>query len=160
MSKLSLWRTICLLCLFCAFGAIGSSAQTFNTLWDFYSYQDGGQPISGLVQGPDGDFYGLTSDSYGTVFKITAAGALTTLHEFTRGDGDRPSAGLVQLTDGSFYGGAFNGGKFRGICGVGGLGSGTLFKGTPGVLKKNLTPPTLSETRFIDSYPEFAMLPA
>src|SRR6202042_672092 len=40
----------------------------------------------------------------GTVFKITPAGALTTLHNFSGGDGATPSAGLVQGTVSNFYG--------------------------------------------------------
>lgn len=84
---------------------------------------DGSQPNS-LVQGKDGDFYGTTSgggvlgtincdgDGCGTVFKITPAGALTTLHTFCAqgpgeglcADGATPLAGLVQATDGNFYG--------------------------------------------------------
>jgi uncharacterized repeat protein (TIGR03803 family) len=71
-----------------------------------------------LVQGADGDFYGVTSAggntdvcglgySCGTVFKITASGHLTTLCAFeTLGcpGGTSPHGPLVQGTDGNFYG--------------------------------------------------------
>jgi uncharacterized repeat protein (TIGR03803 family) len=56
----------------------------------------------------DGNFYGTTEGGgargYGTVFKVTPAGALTTLYAFTGGnDGSGPNA-LVQGSDGNFYG--------------------------------------------------------
>ena len=42
---------------------------------------------------------------YGTVFKISTNGALTSLYSFTGGnDGADPHAGLVQGSDGNFYG--------------------------------------------------------
>ena len=68
------------------------------------------------MQGSDGNFYGTTSNGgtnggFGTVFKISATGALTTLYSFTGGkDGGDPRAGLVQGSDGNFYGTTVNGG--------------------------------------------------
>jgi hypothetical protein len=72
---------------------------------------DGAIPEAALVQGSDGYFYGTTYgythydlEPYGTVFKISRNGALTTLYSFTGGaDGSGPDA-LVQAPDGSFYG--------------------------------------------------------
>ena len=47
---------------------------------------------------------------YGTVFKITPSGTLTTLHSFDRTtDGAGPYGGLVQATDGNFYGTTYGG---------------------------------------------------
>ena len=72
--------------------------------------------LAGLVQGSDGNFYGTTAHGgtnggVGTVFKISATGALTTLYSFTGGkDGGRPQAGLVQGSDGNFYGTTADGG--------------------------------------------------
>src|ERR1035438_1686163 len=55
----------------------------FNTLYSFTGNNDGGIPITGLVQSGDGYFYGTTyyrgaytyldssGNGYGTVFKIT-----------------------------------------------------------------------------------------
>ncbi len=71
---------------------------TITTLHAFDG-SDGSYPFAGLVQGNGGDFYGVTEEggtygpyeSYGTVFKITPAGKLTTLYSFTGGaDGDTP----------------------------------------------------------------------
>jgi uncharacterized repeat protein (TIGR03803 family) len=66
------------------------------------------------VQATDSNFYGTTGfggnfqcdqvDGCGTVFKITPAGTLTTLHSFAGPDGNAPYAGLMQATDGNFYG--------------------------------------------------------
>jgi uncharacterized repeat protein (TIGR03803 family) len=46
----------------------------------------------------------------GTVFQITQAGKLTTLHSFQGSDGNGPAAGLVQATSGIFYGATEGGG--------------------------------------------------
>jgi len=83
---------------------------------------DGGQPLAGLVQGSDGNFYGTTlvggAISYGTVFKITPTGSLTSLYSFASkaGDGNNPEAGLVLGSDGSFYGTTSGGGAIS--CGA------------------------------------------
>jgi uncharacterized repeat protein (TIGR03803 family) len=57
---------------------------TFTSLHSFTGGNDGGSPIAGLVQGSDGNFYGTTqargAHFSGTVFKISAAGALTPLY--------------------------------------------------------------------------------
>jgi uncharacterized repeat protein (TIGR03803 family) len=103
---------------------------TLTTLWQFTGGGDGSEPEAGLVQGSDGNFYGTTSyggkHDYGTVFRITPAGALTNLWEFTGGsDGASPWAGLVLGSDGDFYGSTPEGGS----------GHGTVFRITPaGVL--------------------------
>ena len=88
---------------------------------------DGLIPDAGLVQAANGDFYGTTeyggaNGNYGTVFKITPSGTLTTLHGFNYTDGEGPSAGLVQATNGDFYGTTLSGGA---------NGEGTVFKITP-----------------------------
>jgi len=88
---------------------------------------DGAGPIAGLLQAIDGNLYGTTYgggvNGYGTVFKITPRGKLTTLHSFDGTDGDRPEAELVQGTDGNFYGTTFLGGAYGSY--------GTVFKITP-----------------------------
>ena len=68
---------------------------------------DGAYP-QGLILGSDGKFYGTTAaggaTDNGTVFRITSAGAITTLHSFTGTDGDEPFGGLVQSPNNHFYG--------------------------------------------------------
>jgi uncharacterized repeat protein (TIGR03803 family) len=93
-----------------------------TTIYSFCSQidcTDGGSPISTLVQGTDGNFYGTTQSSsggpVGTIFRITPEGALTTLYTFCSqtncADGEAPLAGLVQATDGKFYGATSTGGS-------------------------------------------------
>jgi len=76
---------------------------------------DGWNPAA-LIQGSDGNFYGMTvqggdqSFGWGTAFKLTPEGVETILHSFTaQSDGAYPSVGLVQGSDGNFYGTAGGG---------------------------------------------------
>src|SRR5271154_1583175 len=65
-------------------------AGSLTTLYNFcpqgYPCIDGSVPFGALVEGTDGRFYGTTGSggayASGSVFKITPAGALTTLHSF------------------------------------------------------------------------------
>ncbi len=106
-----------------------------TTIYNFCSQTgctDGESPL-GLTQANSGDFYGTTfgggTNGYGTVFKITPNGTLTTLHSFDLTDGDGPYAGPVQGTDGNLYGTT----EFGGANAVdGGTGYGTVYKITPG----------------------------
>jgi uncharacterized repeat protein (TIGR03803 family) len=105
-----------------------SLSGSLTVLHSFTGGGDGEFPRAGLVQGSDGNFYGTTSNSnsesyWGTVYKLTPTGTLTTLHSFTDGnDGGEPEAPLVQGTDGNFYGTAAIGGA---------NGYGVVFKITP-----------------------------
>jgi uncharacterized repeat protein (TIGR03803 family) len=84
------------------------------------SVADGIYPSAGLVQGSDGDFYGVTGDGgtpgYGNMFRISPSGSYTNLHSFgsSPNDGENPYAGLVQGSDGNFYGTAYGGGSGHG----------------------------------------------
>jgi uncharacterized repeat protein (TIGR03803 family) len=137
MSGLSSWKKVLLLCAFCAAMAIGSPAQNFGTLVSFNG-TNGALPDSPLVQGIDGNLYGTTSNGggygYGTVFEITAGGALTTLYSFCAQnlpcpDGYGPG-GLVLAFDGNFYGTTAGGRAATG--GGASSGRGTVFKITAG----------------------------
>ena len=115
-----------------------TSSGTLTTVYSFCAQSgcaDGAVPMAALVQGTDGDFYGTTSGGgaygEGTVFKMTAHGALTTLHSFCAGgipctDGADPTAGLIQATDGNFYGTTYAGGP--GVCVINGSTCGTVFR--------------------------------
>ncbi len=92
-------------------------AGQLTTIYRFCSQtecDDGIWPRGTLLQGRNGNFYGTTShggvNGAGTVFEVTAAGALTTLHTFGFTDGSYPESGLVQATSGSFYGTTSEGG--------------------------------------------------
>jgi uncharacterized protein (TIGR03437 family) len=114
-------------------------AGTLTTLYSFCpqsSCADGENPLAGLIQASDGNFYGTTSASGasthfgGTVFKITPSGKLTTLYNFCSlascADGSQPAAGLTQGSDGNFYGTTPHGGANTEN------NDGTVFKITPG----------------------------
>jgi uncharacterized repeat protein (TIGR03803 family) len=98
-----------------------STNGTLTSLYSFTGSSDGANPLAGLVQATDGNFYGTTDtggaytnqygQSQGTVFRITPGGTLTTLYSFTGGsDGAYPQAGLVQGADGNLYGTTSSGG--------------------------------------------------
>ena len=77
------------------------------------TYNYSGGPASALIEGSDGNLYGATialtgpyisTVNYGTVFRITPAGAETVLYSFTgNSDGSNPT-GVIQGSDGNFYG--------------------------------------------------------
>lgn len=97
------------------------------TVLSNFDQTHGGQPISPLVQGNDGNFYGTTSvggsTGDGVVFKITATGERTILHNLNKTvDGSTPYAGLVQATDGNLYGANSYGGT---------TDQGTIFRISP-----------------------------
>jgi uncharacterized repeat protein (TIGR03803 family) len=79
---------------------------------------DGSSPQAGLIQATNGDFYGTTAlggtNDEGTIFRITAAGTLTTLYSFCSlpacRDGAVLVAGLVQGSNGDLYGTTNQGG--------------------------------------------------
>jgi uncharacterized repeat protein (TIGR03803 family) len=93
---------------------------------------DGSSPHAALIEGADGNFYGITSgggtSSQGTVFKVGPTGAASVLYSFAGGtaDGGGPNAALIQGSDGNFYGTSANGGFDN---------QGTLFEVTPGGLE-------------------------
>jgi uncharacterized repeat protein (TIGR03803 family) len=97
-----------------------------------FAKTDGAFPWASLTSAPDGDLYGVTSTGgaysgsdglgYGTIFKITMAGTLTTLHNFTGTDGETSYAGLTRDKVGNLYGNTYEGGAY---------GYGTVFKFTP-----------------------------
>lgn len=100
-----------------------NAAGVVQVLHTFGNEQYGGiYPVGRLVEGTDGNFYGVTSHgglpySYyttmGTIFRVTRDGTHTVLYRF-RGqfDGMNPRTGLMQGSEGHLYGyvdGGFNG---------------------------------------------------
>lgn len=101
----------------------------FSVVHDFGGVAgEGINPQAALVVGLDGHLYGTTlgggAHGNGSVFRLTLAGVLTTLHGFDAGvdEGDAPGAVLVQAGNGTLYGTTLAGGAF---------GQGTLFAITP-----------------------------
>src|SRR5580704_14379093 len=114
--------------VFALYGWSAAAQSTNFTTLVTFNGTDGSLPIAGLTPGVDGNFYGTTfsggSGGYGTVFKMTPAGALTSMHSFNEADGSRPEASVVQGTDGNFYGTTSGGGANN--------GAGTVYRITPG----------------------------
>jgi uncharacterized repeat protein (TIGR03803 family) len=114
-------------------------AGVLTTIYSFTG-PDGAYPLAVLVQGSDGSLYGSTEyggagyvdnpfSCAGTVFKVSPAGVLTTLHLFTVSDGANPIGGLVEGGDGNFYGSTSAGGASN---------LGTVFMITQGGVLSNL----------------------
>lgn len=101
-----------LLAIFLPFGArAGAEFQLIQSMGKI-----GGTPYAKLIQDLEGNLYGTTyyggSTGAGTVFKLTAGGEFSVLHEFDGGsEGAKPYAGLVQASDGNFYGTTSEGGS-------------------------------------------------
>ncbi|HEY7581135.1 MAG TPA: choice-of-anchor tandem repeat GloVer-containing protein [Acetobacteraceae bacterium] len=112
-----------------------TAAGEFSTLFEFgddTTAFEGSAPNTALIRGTDGFLYGTTSTGgdlgggiaggYGTIFRLTESGTLTTLHTFTGPDGAQPFSSLLQASDGFFYGTTIGGGAG---------GTGTIFRMTP-----------------------------
>ena len=96
----------------------------YELLHVFGGAGDGAIALGALIDGGDGFFYGTTqyggAFGHGTVYRMTPAGAVTILHNFSGADGSFPGAGVVLGADGNLYGTAI----------AGGSGHGTIFRVT------------------------------
>lgn len=98
--------------------------NTVRVLHSFDGRTTGGYPAAPLLLASDGSLYGTTSAGFwgtsesgpvrgfGTIFRITRRGGITTLHAFDRDDGANPVAPLIEARDGRVYGTAALGGKY------------------------------------------------
>ena len=116
-----------------------TSTGMFSVVHSF-NFSDGYASYAGLLQAPNGNFYGTTSEGVtrgqtcgfgcGTVFEMISQSpyTVTTLHVFQGPDGYFPQAPLILGSDGNLYGttshGGANNGCFSGSCG-------TVFKISP-----------------------------
>jgi uncharacterized repeat protein (TIGR03803 family) len=119
--------------------SVTTGGANFSVVKGFADWGQG--PQGDLVQGTDGNFYGMTQDGgtfdAGTIFRMTPDGAITILRNFDRpNDGAAPRGGLIQGTDGNFYGATNSGGPNS---------YGTLFKISPSgafTMLKSVSPGT------------------
>ena len=106
--------------------ALARAQAPYSVLHSFNPTPQGSHPNAALVQGSDGDFYGVTEGGgafgTGTIFRMTPDGIVTTLHVFESETEGRLSSALVQATDGNFYGTTTYGGAFL---------AGTIFRVSP-----------------------------
>jgi len=112
--KYPMARAVLVATLLVGGSAFGAEPQTL------FNFQLSPGAVTGaLIEGPDGNFYGTTTQGgprgNGTVFRVTPAGVLTTLVS----DQANLAAGLVVGDDGLLYGMTGAGGAF---------GFGTVFK--------------------------------
>jgi uncharacterized repeat protein (TIGR03803 family) len=91
-----------------------TTGGSWTTLAAFAITNGSNPTYGGLTLGTDGNFYGNTyiggASNVGTIFKITHAGALTSLFSFRNTNGSYPNGWLTQTADGNFYGTTFGGG--------------------------------------------------
>ena len=113
---------------------------TYTPLYNFKTnYATVGMMASGLIAGSDGNFYGTTfkgGKNYGTVFKATPTGTVTSLHIFD-GTNGATSYNIMQGADGNLYGTCYVGGPANYGCVYKLTTSGDytvlhMFKGTDG----------------------------
>lgn len=87
-----------------------------STLYTFNSFAGGCGPETALIQGTDGNLYGITpyegAHNDGTLFRISQDGAFDLLTSFGAG-GKEPAAAPMQHTNGVFYGTTEYGGKYN-----------------------------------------------
>ena len=112
---------------------------TLTKLYAFTNGKDGSGPMPGLILATDGDFYGVNTNGgnfgfcfaigCGAAFKMSAAGTLTPLFDFTFSKAANSASALVEATNGDFYGTSVNGGISG--CGPTADGCGMIFAITP-----------------------------
>lgn len=94
-----------------------------SILYFFQGGSDGTEPVAPLLQGADGNFYGVTTyggtSNDGTLFEVTPAGIESILHTFSGSDGQNPQGALIEDASGNFFGASVYGGS---------LGYGTAFE--------------------------------
>jgi uncharacterized repeat protein (TIGR03803 family) len=102
---------------------IAAPAQTLSTIYSFTG-TDPSYPYWSLVQGTNGDLYGVTvyggTANKGSVFKVSPEGKLTTIYSFcSQGQCSNDGASSLMLgSNGNFYGSTY-------------VGNGTIFEITP-----------------------------
>ena len=100
---------ICLLMACLALAPIAKAERVFQTLCTFFPTNSGPIfPLSRLLEGPDGSFYGTTISGgaygWGAIFKMSPLGVLTNLYSFTANTNCYPYGGLTWGNDGKLYG--------------------------------------------------------
>jgi uncharacterized repeat protein (TIGR03803 family) len=108
MCRLAISASICT--AIAAPTAMASTPPTFpfTLLTSFSSGSNGSPsaPFGSLVQGQDGNFYGLVAMSAttdGGMYSLTPRGQLATIYSFSSSSGTGPQSGPIQASNGTFY---------------------------------------------------------
>ena len=114
--------TSVLTCIFLCAASV-ARGQTYDHRYTFNGPpEDGANPYAGMIQSPDGTFFGTTANggenNCGTVFRMGEAIGDMVLHHMATYEGCAPT-GLLLASDGFFYGLTKNNGP---------SGAGTLFR--------------------------------
>ena len=115
-------------------------------LYSFLGGNDGGLPNTALALGTDGNFYGTTAGAganyTGAIYKITSAGAFSSVYSFPalnanaeNAAGAYPSAALVMGRDGNLYASCLAGGANA---------NGTIFRLTNSAFVSPYQPPLIA----------------
>jgi len=143
LGKIRHWKTAGFVLFVCVTIGFAKTKVVYTKLLNFTG--PNGYYPGAIVQGTDGNLYGATFSSVtgpphdhtytgGIVYKMTSAGAQTTLYTFCTQencpDGDAPNP-LILGTDGNFYGTTLYGGANAGVNGSGQSVGGTIFRLTP-----------------------------
>ncbi len=105
-----------------------AQAASLKVIYNFTGGPDGTGPRGTLVRDSSGAIFGATKSGgayeFGTVFKVSATGKVTSLHVFSGagGDGSKPEGGVIADAQGNLYGTTSAGGE---------NGLGIVFKITP-----------------------------
>ena len=136
-----------------------TSDGAVTILHSFATSTDGAEPLAGVIEATDGNFYGTTykggTNDLGLIYKMTSAGVETVIHSLASNytEGGLPEARLVQGKNSALYGTTTTGGTY---------GGGTIFKATTGgvlTLLHSFVNPKDSNTVTDDgAYPDGGMI--
>jgi uncharacterized repeat protein (TIGR03803 family) len=63
-----------------------------------------GRPLSGVIQGSDGNLYGTAEGFGGFIYRVTPTGSFSFVNKFDGADGYNPNFRVLQARDGFLYG--------------------------------------------------------
>lgn len=104
-------------------GVVFSVDLISGVLTNLYSFAGGGDGLNtmaGVVEGPNGRVYGVTSQGggsgAGTIYSVRPTShAHVVLHDFSIGDGSEPSGEMLLQASTKFYGVTVGGGSGHGV---------------------------------------------